>query len=629
MELIVLIAFIYLLAVLMAWVTKIDIAYLFAPAIFFISGWEFVFGILGYLNLGMESLVFFIGATLLVFLIGSREFRSHLLKSTYAPSTVAFISLSLISLYKTKDWLLSQWDEFSHWGAVVKAMYEYSALGPATPADLWAINYPPGISLFQYFVMELSDGWREGLLFWATHLIVISIIVSVLAKASYRYTSEIFLKLFFALLASSVFFNNFDNIYADPVLALAFGFLIFIAIQASCLDGRWWIALAITAGFITLTKPIGIYFAAAAILVNIVATLFRVKFSSGKKASLAFVPALVSLTTIGSVWFAWRSYALSFGTSNVGSSQDFLSEFNLASGDEKVIASFSNAFFHLHINPSYSASMPSLLWTIICGLFFVIWTVLNGKKNRGRNIALGITLFVTTAGYFALILYSYLNVFSPGEAANLASYERYIGTWYQGVFFALSILIFSEFSLAKQFDSEITTEEQKGSLGAHRKVSLFLVVFLSLAMISNSINYVSMLRGGNSRGIEFREKFNPVTRSIREAGIPEQSKVWIIAQHTAGFEYYVLRYEMIQADFSNVAWSIGSPNGVGDIWTDPSLDVEKWSKELLTFDYVVLYSTTESFNNEFGSLFESGIPETDSVYKVIKNDNTVSLSKIN
>jgi len=86
---------------------------------------------------------------------------------------------------------------------------------------------------------------------------------------------------------------------------------------------------------------------------------------------------------------------------------------------------------------------------------------------------------------------------------------------------------------------------------------------------------------------------------------------------------------MIQADFANVAWSIGSPNGVDDIWTDPLLDVEKWSKKLLAFDYVILYSTTESFNNEFGSLFQSGIPETDSVYKVIKNDGTVSLSKVN
>jgi len=204
---------------------------------------------------------------------------------------------------------------------------------------------------------------------------------------------------------------------------------------------------------------------------------------------------------------------LSFGTSNIGSSQDFLGKFNLASGDEKVIASFSNAFFHLNINPSYSASMPSLLWTIICGFFFVIWTVLNGKQNLARDIAFGITLLVTTAGYFCLILYSYLNVFSPGEAANLASYERYIGTWYQGVFFALSILILSEFSLAKQFNSGFKSDEQNDSLGARRKVSLYLVVFLSLAMISNSINYVSMLRGSNPRGIEFREKFDLVTSS--------------------------------------------------------------------------------------------------------------------
>ena len=629
MELIAVIAIIYLLAVLLAWVTKIDIAYLFAPAIFFISGWEFVFGILGYLNLGMESLVFFIGATLLAFLIGSREFSSHLLKSTYAPSTVAFISLSLISLYKSKDWLLSQWDEFSHWGAVVKAMYEYSALGPATPADLWAINYPPGISLFQYFVMELSDGWREGLLFWATHLIVISIIVSVLAKASYRYTSEIFLKLFVALLASSVFFNNFDNIYADPVIALAFGLLLFIAIQASCLDGRWATALALTAGFVTLTKPIGIYFAAAAILVNIVATLFTVKLRSGKQAALAFVPALTSLLTVGAAWLGWRRYASSFGSSHVGSSQDFPSTFNLPSGHEDVITNFLNAYFHLNINPSYSASMPSLHWTILCGFFFVIWALLNGKQNRARNIAFGITLIVTTAGYFVLILFSYINVFSPGEAAGLASYERYIGTWYQGLSFALMILILSEFSLAKHFDSSFIGEVPDESSSSRRKVSLFLVAFLSLATVSNSINYVSMLRGSGLRGSDFRGQFDLVTSSIRAADIPEQSKVWIIAQHTAGIEYYVLRYEMIQADFANVAWSIGSANGIGDIWTDPSFDVEKWSKELRTFDYVVLYSTTESFNYEFGSLFESEIIDSNSVYKVVKTAGKVSLSKVN
>ena len=254
MELIAVVAVIFLIAVQLAWVTKIDLAYLFAPSIFFISGWGFIFGLLGYLNLAMETLVLFVGLILIILLVKSNGFRNQLIKSSYAPSTVAFVSLSLISLYKSKDWVLSQWDEFTHWGLVVKAMHEYSALGPATPADLWAINYPPGISLFQYFVMDFSSGWREGLLFWATHLIVIAIIVSVLARSSYKYLSEIALKLFIALAASSVFFSNFDNIYADPVLALAFGFLLFVAIQASYLDGRWALVLALTAGFVTMTK---------------------------------------------------------------------------------------------------------------------------------------------------------------------------------------------------------------------------------------------------------------------------------------------------------------------------------------------------------------------------------------
>ena len=116
MELIAVVAVIFLVTVLLAWVTKIDFAYLFAPAIFFIVIWEFIFGLLGYLNLGMESLVLFIGLALIFLLVRSNRFRSQFLKSIYAPSTIAFVSLSLISLYKSKDWVLSQWDEFTNWG---------------------------------------------------------------------------------------------------------------------------------------------------------------------------------------------------------------------------------------------------------------------------------------------------------------------------------------------------------------------------------------------------------------------------------------------------------------------------------------------------------------------------------
>jgi hypothetical protein len=525
--------------------------------------------------------------------------------------------------------MLSQWDEFTHWGLVVKAMYEFALLGPATPVEMVAEKYPPGIPLFQYFVMDFSSGWREGLLFWATHLIVIAIIVSVLAKSSYKYLSEIALKLFLALAASSVFFNNFDNIYADPTLALTFGFLLFVAIQASNLDGRWALILALTAGFVTMTKATGIYFAAAAILVNIVSTLFTIKFSYGKKLVLAFRPAMAALITVGTVWIIWRYYALGFEDSIVGPTDTLPTGFNNLTNQNEVVTNYIGAFFDSYINPSYSTSLPSVYWTVLCGVFFVIWSMLSGRKNVKRNIAIGVSLLITTAGYFGLILYSYLTVFGPGEAAKLASYGRYIGTWYQGLLLAIVFLILAELSFAKLFDSRDTETASSEPVNLRRHVSLYLVAFLTLISFSSIMNSIILLRTDQFKGLQYRTPFEPVMKAIDMADIPKESQVWIIAQHTAGFEYYVLRYELLDSKFGTAPWSIGSPNGEGDIWTDSDQTAQTWSQELQKYDYVVLYSTSENFYTEFASLFVDGIIHTNSIYKVTKDDGKVFLSKIN
>jgi hypothetical protein len=138
-----------------------------------------------------------------------------------------------------------------------------------------------------------------------------------------------------------------------------------------------------------------------------------------------------------------------------------------------------------------------------------------------------------------------------------------------------------------------------------------------------------MLRAPEDKGVESRAPFDPVLAAIESAKIPEGAKVYIITQHKVGYEYFVLRYEMIYAQFEPVAFSIGSPFAeFGDAWTDTSVDAEKWSKTLLDFDYVVLYNYSESFVNEFSSLFKDGIVEENSVYRVVKLGNNSLLTKI-
>ena len=631
MELIAVVAVVFLVATLLSWLTKIDIAYLFAPAIFLISGWEFIFGLLGYLNLGMESLVLIVGATLAIFLLESSEFRSHLLRSSYSPSAVAFISLSLISLYKSKEWMLSQWDEFTHWGAVVKAMHDFAVLGPAAPVDLVVARYPPGISLFQYFVMDFNTGWQEGLLFWSIHLIFIAIIVSVLAKCSYKSLSEIFFRLIIALMGASVFFNIFDNIYSDPTLAIAFGFLIAVAVQASYLDGKWAIVLALSAGFVTMIKPIGIYFAAAAILVNVVSTMFTVKFSSVRRVFLAFVPSLSALATVVAVWTVWTNYVLNLAGSTAAPLDTVPSSLGGTNNAQQISDSFVSAFSNINLRPSYSVPMTSLTWTIVCGLFFVVWAMLSGKRFKKRNIGIGITLVVSTGGYFAVILIAYITGFGPGEAAGLASYSRYIGTWFQGVFFGTTLLIFLDFNFSQFFTNGVSAEGLSKDKPSKERVGLLLVALMTVMTLSSIHNYMLMLTVSRYQGSEVRAPLNPTLEAIGNAKMPEGSKVWIITQHKVGFEYYVLRYEMQNSkfEFGEKPFSVGVPYGDGDIWTAPDRTLEVWSDELRDWDYVVLYETTESFNRQFATLFEPGIPESNSVYEVKVTEEEVSLIKVN
>ncbi len=626
MELIGVLLTIFLTSTLLAWITKVNIAYLFAPSIFLIALWEYLFGFIGFLNFGMETLVTAICSSTLILLIKRFDFRTLFIKSLYSPSTVAFVLLAAVSFQKTKGWMVYQWDEYTHWGHVVKVMHKYAEFGPSTPADYSAEPYPPGIALFQYFVMDFSSGWREGMLYWSAHLILLSLIVSVLANCSYKFFIEMILKLCVALIASlALFTDTYFTITADPILALAFGYLVLIAIKTSYGGGRWIIIFASTAGFLTLVKPIALYFACAAILINIIATLFTVKLNSLRKLMWSFLPATVALVTVGTVWMSWGLYfsrTSDPNSNNVNVSIPMqLRGFADASYVSQLTSKFTESIFGTVLNPSSWLAMPASSWTVVCIIFFTIWAYLSGKTNSARNIAIGVTLLVTTFGYLIIIFYTYLAVFSSVESAALASFPRYVTTWYHGVFFAIVLLILSEVDFGAYAKSS-------GIIHRQKHISVLLIAFISLNTISSLGYYVFMLRSSPTLGIEWREPLFKTAKAIKVAKIPEGSKVYIVTQHRAGFEYYLLRYEMVGAQFGVVPFSIGTKKDEGDIWTDEAMDAKKWSKELRNFDFVVLSITTESFNNEFSSLFKDGLVESDSVYKVMKYPDRVLLEKV-
>lgn len=632
MTLILAILVIYLVALILMRLTNLQLAYLFAPAIFLIVGWVYVFGLVGVLNLAMETLTITAFVILLYLLIRNHEFQKLALKNILSASSLTFLLLSTISYFKTRDWMLSQWDEFSHWGTTVKAMHQFAVLAPASPAELWAAEYPPGLALFQYFVIDFNPRWSEGLLFWSLHLLAISIIVAALAECTLKAPAALIFKLFCALIATTAIFDPFSSIYADSILALTFSFSIFLAVRLSTLGNRSTILFAASVGFLSLIKETGIYFASVAILINIVSTRVNWKKKQHIKVS-RYIPAISASVTALTIALTWRTFIYVNGKVNQNlTTTSIASQFSDPDKRDfnvEIANGFFRAFRDQNLSPlNYNLlGMTGFRWTISCILFFLIWATLSGRTNSQRNLHIGLTLFFTTGIYLILLIILYLTWFSENEARSLASFTRYVGAWYQGLFFAIVLLILSElkFNLKELTNASkiaITLPNLKLQMGS------FLAFIVMLTSLSSIYTYVEMIKSNQFKGKDTRVIYDPIKAKIKAAKIPDQSKVWIVSQHSSGFDYYVLRYEMINLKFGNAAWSIGKPYDGSDIWTDNAMTGLIWANELRQYDYVILYATDESFNDEFSGVFDSGIIESNSVYKVSSKSEKVILTKV-
>jgi hypothetical protein len=157
-------------------------------SIFGITAVLYVFSLFDQLLLGFWVVLGVIGLATIasaVLLIKDKELVSHL-KTLLSPGLAIFLSLALFSYLLTRGMQLSSWDEFSHWGTIVKATFLYDAVGPYNPVELGFRSYPPSLSLFEYFVTKLGGPWLEGNIFFAYQLIIWSLFTPFLAQLSWR-----------------------------------------------------------------------------------------------------------------------------------------------------------------------------------------------------------------------------------------------------------------------------------------------------------------------------------------------------------------------------------------------------------------------------------------------------------
>jgi hypothetical protein len=604
-----------------------------------------LFGITAVLYLFAVSNMLFVGfwvvlagvatATLVsvAMLIKDRELVAHL-KSLLTPGLAIFFSLALFSFLLTRGMQLSSWDEFSHWGTIVKATFLFDAVGPYNPVELGFRSYPPSLSLFEYFVTKLGGSWLEGNIFWAYQLIIWSLFTPFLAQLTWRRWGQILVVVPLVFISPLAFFNSLNVTLIDPLLGMLFGYALAIAYVGNILQWRLALHVGLAIFMLTLAKDAGTFMAALVVVLYLVRLLAAKKINpeewSWKRfAILGSIPTL-SLVASNQSWAALVGARVE--TPAFQSPIDIGAFFGALRGEgpaywQEILTTFGFGVSNYPINTDGALAIPQLQLIVIFAIVLATFEWLVSKR-MGRRFGLALlgTVTIGAAVYTYGLLVLYLFRFGDYEAVRLASYERYLGTYWAGI--ALFVALVAIWLLAGSSSSQ-TVSGAKATTGGISELVAAGVVVLSLFVLSPVQKLGEFLANPHVYSSQVRAQFEPVLEQAKKAGIEPGDKVWIIAQHTTGFEYWVMRYSLMQNETNSGTWSLGSKADENDVWT-----VEKsasaWAQELADYDYVVVLRSTESFAQEFGDLFGNQSDVTSSsVFRVEDDRGSISLTKTN
>ena len=224
-------------------------------------------------------------------------------------------------------------------------------------------------------------------------------------------------------------------------------------------------------------------------------------------------------------------------------------------------------------------------------LFYVLSRWIK-EKSRFQFYSWGgmIGLAIYTIGLMFLYVFTY----SEYEAVNLASFQRYLATYFVALAYFISGVLFTEIN---RWNVQTVRKVMVVSVG----VSLLFVPVSSIwnvtVLYKNTVN-ATIAQRANYRGIE--PYLNEMDWNYTE------DRIWYISQNTTGLDYWNLRYLATPIrPAGNGNWSLGKPYYDGDLWTI-DISPEEWLESLETQNaYVYLYKIDEIFIERYKEAFES------------------------
>ena len=509
--------------------------------------------------------------------------------------------------------MFNSWDEFSHWGDIVKVMATLDDFGTNPNSFSWFKSYPPGMSLFQYFLQKISQitshvAFEEWLVYVAYQVFVVSFIIPITCKCKDSFNHSVFIvpiSILIAFVGPLMFGDGmYRTLYIDPVLGVLFACgLMEILFQNEKTDVHL-LYISATCAMLTLAKDAGLLFAVAIFIADDILVVLSKKRFWEKCYYVVITAIFTFLPTV--LWkYHLRARSISTAFSGKYDFKDFINTITYKTVSYRTIvcSRFKQLFFSDSDN-ILGVSIPTyiLILTVMLLIFgLMLFGVIKKKMKISTTLVVFFTLSITTIIYILGMLLSYMYKFSEYEAVNCSSFQRYIYIIYESIWmFLIFVVLLLEAKVEK-------------------RILIYVFVMMLFLISPKESVEMTLSRKAVQMSIDFRANYDQMTTEIMK--YCDNKKVFLISEGNTGIDLCVLKSAIRPNIMNNNPWSFGEETYEGDIHTyNYTIEQLQAVWEADNYDYVALYRINPDFVEKYKGLFanENEIMEN-RVYKITEN----------
>jgi hypothetical protein len=568
---------------------KVHIA--FIPIFIFSSITLFLFcaGLINIMPLAV-NIIYYSGLLLLPLYL-YRTIKGKSIKQIVHPSMVIFVLSLLGIMIYLKGLILTHYDNFSHWGLIVREMSLIGGL-PDSSTIVTFQNYPPGSAVFIFYFTEVL-GKHESYALMAQAFLVIASLIPMFYFSKWRNPEVILLVMAASFSLLLVNWGSFYNLLVDIVLGVAALASIVIAYYYK---DDWKRQLTVNTPIlmlILLLKDSGKIF----LIFNVIIILsFIYFFHIHKKLftkndlEIIYKPLffLIGIPIyLNYLWvkYTTKAYQMEYGANKFAVTPSKVSE-NQKTQEfmENIGPMLWKASTNFESNNFKAFAILNLIVVLTLILIYLV------KKHISKLLVNA--LLVTNGFYFlyiASLYFMYVYLMPEAEAARIAGFSRYQSTI---IIYVLGILMFAViYEWNHHLNKKITS----------KVIAFILLSSLFIYPFSGNFNVIAEKPETIS---SIRWQVKTLFSKVSATGVKDPRVTYFSpkSKEDRGYLNYIVSYEQLSKNYSIIT-GIASQE-----------ELDNLTDNLKRSDYLIVLDSDEAFKKWFSTYVQTD--NLEGVYKI-------------